>query len=83
MQTRIVKIGNSQGVRIPRLLLEQTGLSGEVEIEVQEDRIVIRKLDNPRQGWEDSFKRMSEAGEDSLLDKDSLQTRWDQEEWEW
>jgi len=83
MLTRIVRIGNSQGVRIPRLLLEQTGLAGEVEIEAQDGRIVIRKRDPPRQGWEESFKRMSEAGDDLPLDTDTLQTRWDQEEWEW
>ncbi len=42
IQTQILKIDNSQGIRIPRSLLEQIGISGAVEIEVQGDRIVIR-----------------------------------------
>ena len=42
MKTRLIKIGNSQGIRIPKLLLEQVGLANEVELEVQQDQIVIR-----------------------------------------
>ena len=44
MKTRIVPIGNSQGIRIPKLLLEQTGLSGEVEISAEDDALVIRPV---------------------------------------
>jgi|GEM_PF-2248420 len=43
IQTRIVEIDNSQGIHIPKSWLEQIGISGAVEIEVQGDRIVIRK----------------------------------------
>ena len=42
IRTRIVKIGNSQGVRIPKVLLEQSGIHAEVEIEVQGDHLTIR-----------------------------------------
>ena len=42
MKTRIVRIGNSQGIRIPKPLLEQTGLRGEVEISAQDDSLIIR-----------------------------------------
>ena len=41
VETRIIQIGNSQGIRIPRPLLEQSGLPGEVELKVEGDRIVI------------------------------------------
>jgi antitoxin MazE len=34
MKTKVIKIGNSKGVRIPRHILEQSGLKNEVEIEV-------------------------------------------------
>ena len=47
IQTQIVKIDNSQGIRIPRSLLEQIGISEAVEIEVQGDRIVIRAALKP------------------------------------
>lgn len=83
MKTKIVKIGNSQGVRIPKPLIEQTGLSDEVEISIQGDTLVISVAHKPREGWEVSFRSMAEAGDDYLLD-DTLQTsEWDDEEWEW
>ena len=47
MKTRIVRIGNSQGVRIPKPLLEQSGLTGEVELEVQDRQIIIRASVHP------------------------------------
>ena len=55
MRTRIVRIGNSQGVRIPKPLLEETGLAGEVEIEAHDDTLVIRGAHPPRSGWDAAF----------------------------
>jgi antitoxin MazE len=79
-----MKIGNSQGIRIPKPLLEETGLGGEVELEVKDHEIVIRASKKPRQGWEDAFDAMAEGGNDQLLDADLTgQTPWDQGEWEW
>ena len=84
MRTRIIKIGNSQGIRIPKPLLEQTSLDGEVELEVRDNQIVIRSSQYPRRGWKESFRAMAEHGDDELLDKDLTgRTRWDEEEWEW
>lgn len=85
MTTHLVKIGNSQGIRIPRILLEQTGLRDEVEIEVQNEQLIIRAKHQPRKGWADAFKKMAENGDDQLLDKDCLpnQSSWDEKEWEW
>ncbi|MGH9915196.1 MAG: AbrB/MazE/SpoVT family DNA-binding domain-containing protein [Pyrinomonadaceae bacterium] len=84
MQTRIVKIGNSKGIRIPKLLLELSNLSAEVELEAQDDRIIIRSVKQARKDWESAFLAMSERGDDVLLDKDLLtQTQWDKDEWRW
>lgn len=84
MKTRIIKIGNSQGVRIPRLLLEQTRLREEVVMEAQEDQIIIRPVTYPRQGWDEAFREMAERGDDRLLDTDSTgRSNWDQQEWQW
>ena len=84
MKTKIVRVGNSQGIRIPKLLLEQTGLSGEVEIAVEENRLVISPASRARAGWEEAFQEMAEAGDDELVwgDAESL-TSWDEAEWEW
>ncbi len=82
IRTRIVKIGNSQGIRIPKPLLEQSGIGAEVEIEVQADRLIIRAVSQSRSGWEAAFAAMAEQGEDGLLD-DLTATDWDEAEWEW
>lgn len=84
MKTRIVRIGNSQGVRIPKPLLEQSGLGEEVYLELENGRIIIRAADQPRQGWEQAFRAMAERGDDVLLDSDAPASAvWDDEEWEW
>jgi antitoxin MazE len=82
MKTRIVRIGNSQGIRIPKPLLRQSGLEGEVEMEVEEGRIVIRAAEGVRKGWDDAFRAMAEEGDDAFLD-DPTSTAWDDSEWEW
>ena len=78
--SKVVKIGNSRGIRIPRTLLEQAGLTDDVEITVEGNRLIIHSLHSPRQGWEMQFKDMAERGDDQLLDK-SIPTPWDEEEW--
>jgi len=83
MRTRIVRIGNSQGVRIPKLLLEQTGLKEEVEIEVEGNQLVIRSVAGPRAGWAEAFQATAREGDDGLLDPEPGPSRWDQEEWHW
>jgi antitoxin MazE len=84
MRTRIVKIGNSQGVRIPKLLLERSNLAEEVELEAADDQIIIRSTRQPRHGWERAFRAMAESGDDSLLDSGTpAQTRWDEDGWQW
>jgi antitoxin MazE len=84
MTTRVVRIGNSQGVRIPKPLLEEAGLVGEVEMFVENDALVIRRARKPREGWAEAFAEMARRGDDALLD-DPTQTpsRWDEEEWQW
>ncbi len=84
MKTRIVKIGNSQGIRIPKPLLEQTGLRGEVEMVAQDGSLIIRPARRPREGWAAAFEEMARRGEDSLLDNPSPSlSTWDEDDWEW
>lgn len=84
MKARIVRIGNSRGIRIPKPLLDQTGLHGEVEIQIDNNSLVIRPLKKPRQGWAAAFQEMARRGDDALLDADApSMTAWDEDEWEW
>lgn len=82
VKTRIIKIGNSQGIRIPKLLLEQSGMKGEVEIDFDGDQLTIRSVAHPRAGWDEAFARMAANGDDVMLDE-STPTEWDETEWEW
>jgi antitoxin MazE len=83
MRTRIVRIGNSQGVRIPKPLIERTGLKEEVEIEVEGNQLVIRSVAGPRAGWAEAFQAMAREGDDEMLDSELGASRWDKEEWHW
>ena len=82
MKSRIVQIGNSRGIRLPKVLLEEAQLADEVELEVQPGRIVIRRGNRPRMGWAAAARRMRERDEDRLLDP-TTPTRFDEKEWKW
>ncbi len=83
IRTRIVRIGNSQGIRIPKLLLDQTDFGDEVELELHENSIVIRSYKSSRHGWEEQFKIMAEQGDDRLLNEAVQLSSWDEDDWEW
>jgi antitoxin MazE len=82
MKGRIVQIGNSRGIRLPKVLLEEAQLEDEVELEAQRGRIVIRRAKRPRAGWAAAARRMHERGEDRLLDPTTT-TRFDKDDWKW
>jgi antitoxin MazE len=84
MRTRLVRIGNSQGIRIPKPVLDQVGLAGEVELRVSGNTLVLAPVRAARAGWGDAFSVMAERGDDALADRDaqSLST-WDEDEWQW
>lgn len=83
MRARVIRIGNSQGIRIPKPILEQTGILDDVEIQVEKDQIIIRPVKSARQGWDAAFKQMGAKGDDALLVDDDFSHSWDEEEWQW
>ncbi len=82
IRSKVVKIGNSRGIRIPRAVLEQAGLTDEVEMTVEGNKLVIQAYRHPRQDWDERFAAMAEQGDDRLLDEIPT-TQWDEEEWTW
>lgn len=82
MKTKIIRIGNSRGVRIPKPLLEQAGLENEVLLRVVDDGIVIESADKPRAGWGEAARTLHERREDGLLDE-MIPTEFDESEWVW
>ena len=82
MKARIVRIGNSRGIRLPKVLLADAQLEEEVELQAEPGRIVIRRTTRPRAGWASLARRMRERGEDRLLGPPTS-TRFDEREWKW
>ena len=84
MKTRIVRIGNSQGLRLPRPLLEAAGFAtdAEVDVEARAGELVVRPLHGVRAGWAAAFARMATVGDDVLLDP-PVATEFDRAEWQW
>lgn len=83
VRTKIVKIGNSQGIRIAKPLLEQADISDDVELEVRDGSIIIRSVQRVREGWGEAFARMADRGDDRLLDPGAARADWIDSEWVW
>ncbi len=84
MKTKIIRIGNSRGIRIPKSLLHQCRIEGPVEVDVQGNQLVVRSVSRPRDGWDEAFRSMHHTGDDQLLDQTGSSTsRWDRDEWRW
>ena len=81
-KTRIVRIGNSRGIRVPKLLLDQANLPDEVELRAEPGRLVVRAAARPRAGWAAKARTMHEHGDDRMLDATAV-TQFDATDWNW
>ena len=81
-RTRIVQIGNSKGIRVPKMLLEHAQLPDEVELEAENGRLIVRAARGARAGWAEAAKSMHARGEDRLLDV-STSSEFDEKDWQW
>lgn len=82
MKTQIIQIGNSQGVRIPKVLLEDSRITGAVDLELHPEGILIRNAQKPRSGWDEAFKAMTENEDDDLAGS-GAGTEFEKKEWQW
>ena len=89
-RTKIIRIGNSQGIRIPRRLLAQAGITPdaegrvvgqEIEMAVAAGGLILGPARQARAGWEEQFARIAAHGDDALLYDASLTTTCDEQEW--
>lgn len=85
MKIKLVRIGNSQGVRIPKPVIEEVGLSDEIEMILGESQIILRPSKESRNGWDYSFEKMAQNQDDFLLDEEAIEKpgEWDESEWTW
>jgi antitoxin MazE len=70
METSIIKIGNSRGLRLNKSILEKYNINERVEIILEKDRIILKPIDNPRRNWETAFQKMHTENDDQLLVND-------------
>jgi antitoxin MazE len=98
MKTKLVKIGNSRGVRLPKAVIEQAGLrDNNVELTVRDGEVVLRspprrtRRANPRAGWDEAFRNalaelppdFLERERDASADWQNVQNEFDEKEWTW
>ena len=82
MKIPVIPIGNSKGIRIPKAILEQCNITGDVSLEVKDDSIIIKPVqDKPRKSWGEYFKKMKDEKDDKLVVNDRIDL--EMEDWEW
>jgi len=80
METAIIKIGNSKGLRLSKTILEKYNIKDKIEMILEKGQIILRPIDVPRENWEESFKEMSSNNDDALLLNDVFEDE-NFEEW--
>jgi len=80
METSIIQIGNSRGLRLSKTILEKYNIKDKVELILEEGQIILRPIDSPRKNWEEKFKKMANHGDDQLLMNDIFEDE-NFEEW--
>jgi antitoxin MazE len=81
MKARLIRIGNSRGVRLPKPVIEGAGLQEDVELQVRGNTVVIGPRKRPRGGWAEAAKQMRQAGDDRV--QGAAPTKFDEREWRW
>jgi antitoxin MazE len=80
METPIIQIGNSKGLRLSKTILEKYNIKDKVEMILEKGRIILKPIDSPRKNWEKAFEEMSKNNDDTLLFNDVFEDE-NFEEW--
>ena len=80
MDVSLISIGNSKGIRLSKTLIEKYNLQDTIELILEKGYIILKPKTKARKGWEKSFKKMHENGDDKLLAPDVFKDE-DFEEW--
>ena len=83
MKAELIRIGNSQGIRISKAVIDQCGFGQRVEMRVESGSLIISPAKAARSGWDEAFKAKAEQGDDAALLPDDLEHSFDHTEWEW
>ena len=83
MRAKIIRIGNSRGIRLPKPILEASGITDEVDLKVEDGRVILmRPQKHPREGWAESIAAIGPDDED-WSDWDNLSSEALEEDWTW
>ena len=82
MKILLIQIGNSLGIRIPKAILQQCGFKKSVRATIINGKLVLSPENSPREGWEEAFKKMAQADDDTLLDSEIVTSSFDKDEWD-
>lgn len=77
METKLIRIGNSKGVRIPNQLLLGFDENTEFDIKKEGDRLILSPSKKSREHWVDQMKKELPETEEFILNE------FDENEWEW
>jgi antitoxin MazE len=84
MKTKVIQIGNSKGIRIPKSVLDQCGFDEDVRIEVRNKKLIVYSDKKPRKNWDEEFKKRVVSVKDKTLNVfDKVRLSWDNKEWKW
>jgi antitoxin MazE len=81
MKAKLQKIGNSKGIRIPKVILDEIRLETTVELTVEKGRLVIAPVRSARHDWDARFQ--ATAAQETGLIPDYLDQSFDRDEWTW
>ncbi|OEU71859.1 MAG: AbrB family transcriptional regulator [Desulfuromonadales bacterium C00003093] len=83
--TTLVRIGNSQGVRIPKAIIEQAQLTNkELILKIVDEGLLITPVTKARDGWKEKFDQVLQCKNAENVDQEWLDAPLaDDEEWEW
>jgi antitoxin MazE len=74
MKTKITRIGNSKGIRIPAKVLEECGITEHVDLVVKGKSIIITPIKSPRSGWDNAAAKLAQKKQDHLIIPDDIST---------
>jgi antitoxin MazE len=80
MDVSLISIGNSKGIRLSKTLIEKYNIQDTIELILEKGYIILKPKTASRKGWEKSFKKMHENGDDKSLMADVFEDE-NFEEW--
>ncbi len=84
MILKLVQIGNSRGIRIPKKILEKFNFNKEVKLDIKKDGLFLRNVKSSREGWADEIKEeIDSEGELKMIFSENIENEFDKKDWEW